>query len=136
MNRADGIRKFGFRRWYERQLIEGHACLVTCFLGMVMLAACTEVFSFRAAGWEPLMLLALLLAGAAVCITSWRHYHAVMVRAEATGEQSTCSACKTYGRFQVLEPAVERPVVERGGEQTDLRLKVSCRLCGHEWTIE
>ena len=63
MNRAEGIRKLGFRRWYERQLIEGHAYLVTCFLCVIMIAACAEVFSFRAAGWEPLIMLALMMAG-------------------------------------------------------------------------
>ena len=64
MNRADGIHKFGFRRWYERQLIESHAYLVTCFLSMILVAACIEIFSFRGSVSEQLMLLVLLMAGA------------------------------------------------------------------------
>jgi hypothetical protein len=39
---ADDIRKLGFRRWYERQLLESHACLVTCFLCTILLAVCLE----------------------------------------------------------------------------------------------
>ena len=35
MSPADGIRKLGFRRWYERQLIESHAYFLTCFLCMI-----------------------------------------------------------------------------------------------------
>jgi len=35
MNTAESISKFGFKRWYERTLIESHAYLVTCFLGMI-----------------------------------------------------------------------------------------------------
>ena len=141
MNRAEGIRKLGFRRWYERQLIEGHAYLVTCFLCVILVAACAKTFSFRAAGWEPLIMLALLMAGGFVCIASWRRYHLVIVRAEFTGEQSTCGECKTYGRFRVTEPAPGVPGTynrdfDRGTDQTDSRLKVCCRQCGHEWMIE
>jgi len=29
MELSDGIRKIGFRRWYERQLIEGHLYLIS-----------------------------------------------------------------------------------------------------------
>ena len=36
MSPADGIRQLGFRRWYERQLIESHAYFLTCFLCMIM----------------------------------------------------------------------------------------------------
>ena len=141
MSRAEGIRKFGFRRWYERQLIEGHAYLVTCFLCMILIAACVEGFSLRAPGWQPLIMLALMLAGGFVCIASWRRYYVVLVRAEHTGEQSTCCECNTYGRFQVLEPAPAngRSFIRhlaRSADQTDPRLKVCCRQCGHEWMIE
>ena len=32
MTPADGIRRLGFHRWYERQLIESHVYLVTGLL--------------------------------------------------------------------------------------------------------
>ena len=141
MNRADGIHKFGFRRWYERQLIEGHAYLVTCLLCMILVGTCVEILGLRGPFSEQLTLIALLATGASVCFASWRRYQALMVRAECTGEQSTCSACRTYGRFKVLEPAPTQPAAFTpkllwSGDESDPRLKVHCRVCGHEWLIE
>jgi hypothetical protein len=136
VSRAEGIRKLGFRRWYERQLIEGHAYLVTCFLSMIMVAACVETFSLRGPGLQPLIMLGLLVGGGIVCIVSWRRYFVVLVRAEHTGEQSTCSACRTYGRFQVLEPGDPSARRESSVEVPDPRLRVCCRKCGHQWTID
>ena len=42
MELADDIRKRGFKKWYERQLIESHAYLVTCFLCMILVTALME----------------------------------------------------------------------------------------------
>ena len=44
MASLDIIRKRGFRVWYERQLIETHAWLVTCFLGIIATASGVEIF--------------------------------------------------------------------------------------------
>lgn len=114
---------------------------MTCFLCMILIAACVESFSLRAPGWQPLVMLALLMTGGIVCVMSWRRYHIVLVRAQHTGEQSTCSQCRTYGRFQVLEPApsAEQSLFRRSEPDADLpdpQLKVCCRQCGHEWTID
>ena len=141
MTRADGIHKFGFRRWYERQLIESHAYLVTCLLCMILVAACVEMFSFRGARSEQLLLLATLIGGGLLCAGSWRRYQTLMVRAECTGEQSTCSECRTYGRFRVIKPEPGRtglpaPISLAVDEESDAQLTVHCRVCGHEWRIE
>ena len=47
MEPAATIGRLGFRRWYERQLIEAHAWLISCFLCMLAIAACVEVMSLR-----------------------------------------------------------------------------------------
>ena len=74
MTAADGIRKLGFRRWYERQLIESHVYLVTGFLSMIMVFACFEDFSLRAPGIKPFLMLALIMGGAVLCAVSlWRY---------------------------------------------------------------
>jgi hypothetical protein len=36
---ADGIRKHGFRKWYERELLQSHAHLVLTFLSVLGLFA-------------------------------------------------------------------------------------------------
>ena len=43
MELADDIRKRGFKKWYERQLIASHAYLATCFLGGEMRARPDDV---------------------------------------------------------------------------------------------
>lgn len=53
MELAEGIRKIGFARWYERQLMEAHLYLVTAFLCLILLTACASRDSVRAPpGWS------------------------------------------------------------------------------------
>jgi hypothetical protein len=62
---ADGIRKLGFGA--VRTSADRSTTFITCFLCMIMVLACLEDFSLRAAGkWQPLATLALILGGAAV----------------------------------------------------------------------
>ena len=68
MELAEDISKIGFRRWYERQLIESHLFLVSCFLCLVMVLACLEGFSFRSPWLEFLLRLAAMIAGGVVCL--------------------------------------------------------------------
>ena len=42
MKLADGIRKHGFRKWYERELLQSHAHLLLCFLCVIGLFAAFE----------------------------------------------------------------------------------------------
>ena len=129
MTPADGIRKLGFKRWHERQLIESHLYLVTSFLSMIMVLACFETFSFRAPGIRPILMLALMGGGAALCIASLRRYLALLVRAQQVAEQSVCGRCGSNGRLQVTGSGlfVHAPEAESLG--------VQCRDCGHQWTV-
>ncbi len=122
MEPARSIGKLGFRRWYERQLVESHAWLVTCFLCMLGVAASLEGFSFRAPGLGPIVTLVFVFAAGCVGWYGWRRYRALMEQAERIGDQSTCGACGLYGRFKVES---EAPL-----------LRVCCRKCGNSWTIE
>ena len=63
MASLDRIRTEGFRRWYERQLIECHAWLVSWFLGLIVLVSGLEV---AGAGGASRMSGVLLLIGAPV----------------------------------------------------------------------
>ncbi len=105
MNAADGICRHGFRRWYERQLIEGHAWFVTCFPCAILILASLEGCSLRAPGLAPVGTLALVVGSAALCVVSLRRYLAILARAEYVAERSTCSACGDYGSLAVLTAA-------------------------------
>jgi hypothetical protein len=136
---VSAIRKRGFRKWYERQLVEGHLYLVTCFLCMVLVAACAEALSFREGGLKQVLLIALIGGGGLLGLVSWKRYKAIMLVAERYGDHSTCGGCKAYGRFDIVDwgdpaPAARTPEGETLGAGT--WLKVRCRKCGHYWTME
>jgi hypothetical protein len=136
MELADRIRKHGFRKWYERQLIEGHAWLVSCFLGIILLATSMEVVSFRGVYVRIFFGLSLAAAGWALGWLAWRRYAYIMAVAERLGEGATCVKCRAYGRFTILAAGPER--LSPGQSEADpeaIWLKVRCRKCQNEWTI-
>jgi predicted Zn finger-like uncharacterized protein len=122
---AQTVRRIGFRKWYERQLIDGHLSLVTCLLCMVLVAALLEDMSFREGIGKAMLELATVFASGIVAWFAWKRYQEAMSRAEYFGEQSVCQACKTYARFEVVAEAAD------GNEW----LRVRCRKCGHDWTL-
>jgi multisubunit Na+/H+ antiporter MnhG subunit len=63
---ARSIGKLGFRRWYERRLIESHAWLVTAFLCLVGMAAVFEAFSFSNRPLQVLLAVAFIFAAGLV----------------------------------------------------------------------
>ena len=132
MTSAEGIRKLGFRRWYERQLIEGHVYFITCFLSMIVVAVCLEQIDWR----QPLRELATLLyvvSGVLLCLFSLRRYKLLLLRAESLGRQSTCTHCSTYGVLQVLDAAA---VEAADGAPDNAWIRVRCKKCGHEWRMD
>ena len=131
---ADRIRKFGFRRWHERQLIEAHASLVTAFLGVIMVAVCMDQFHWRDAGFKPLTLLALIVAGIALCFKTVTFYFKVLFRAEHFAAQAVCGGCGIYGVIEVLTASAPGAPDLAGAASGDW-LKVRCRKCGHGWTM-
>jgi ribosomal protein L40E len=138
MELAEGIRKVGFRRWYERQLIESHLHLVSWFLCLIMVMACLDGFSFRAPGWESLMRLAAMAGGGAIGIWSLARYLAMLNLATHAAERSICGKCAAYGLLEVTGARVlaRRALVEQEVRLAPPALVVRCRKCGYEWTIE
>ena len=137
MASLDRIRTHGFRRWYERQLIECHAWLVSWFLGVIVLVSGLEVAgtaTTRLAG------VLLLLGGSAVTLYSWKRYHLLLEVAERLGEQAVCPGCQAYGKFKVESsgpaplPDGGDPALENHGGGVWLHAK--CRKCGDEWMIK
>ena len=135
MEPADSIVRLGFHRWYERQLIESHAYLVSCFLCAIAILACVEDFSLRAPGVQPLLTLILMFAIGIAGYYSCARYIAMLANAEHIAERSTCDNCKVYAAFVVIGsgPAEQSPQKRAGGATAWLAVK--CRKCGHEWTI-
>jgi hypothetical protein len=129
MGTIDGIRKHGFRKWYERQLIEGHVWLVTLLLAVLAMAAGLEALSVRDGLAELLFDAAVVAGGASLSWVAWRRYASAMIVAEHVGHQAVCPACQRHG-FRAVPPG------EDGAVGHPLRLVAACVRCGHRWPID
>lgn len=131
------ISRMGFRKWYERQLIDAHLALVTCILCLVLTMACIEALTFR----EPVATSAALIIGlfvAGYCaFRSILRYQRVMTEAWRYGEQAVCKQCSTYGRLKVLTTGVTTPAASADNPRpaTEPWMNVACKKCGHTWRM-
>lgn len=72
-----------FRRWYERQLLESHAWLVSCILCAVAVAVLAAGYlSFRRLGLELLVTLGAIYTAGLLSLHAWRRYSALMAQAQ------------------------------------------------------
>ncbi|MBL8312512.1 MAG: hypothetical protein JNK55_02090 [Rubrivivax sp.] len=124
MKLADGIRKHGFRKWYERELLQSHAHLLLCFLCVIGLFAAFEAAWRFEGGLDRLANLGAGLLCAATGLWALRRYLTLLNTAEAVANQAECPQCKAYGRLELLQS-------DATGEQ----VRVRCRGCGHGWRI-
>ena len=132
------IRRLGFRRWYERELIRGHAALVTCLLCGLTVAALLEQVRFNDPGWRPISMLMIVLAATLVGGYSWRSYSTVLRRAEHYGAASLCPGCRAYGRFNIVSSGMDTypsPAAEELAPLPVAWMRVACRKCGTNWRM-
>jgi phage FluMu protein Com len=132
---GEQIRQRGFRRWYERQLIESHAYLLTAFLALILLLAGFEAMG--ALRGSPVYYVAIVgvAAGAGVLTwVAWQRFTALLARAELFANSAACPRCRVWGAFEVLaaEPAAADDPPEAGRPHW---LRVRCRKCGEQWQV-
>lgn len=125
MTLAEGIRRHGFRKWYERQLLKSHAHLVFTFLCMVGVFAALESMRGTLAWSERVEGIASTLLCAAAGVWALRRYLQLLQRAELAAHQAECPQCKAYGRLDLLQ-----------SDATGERVTVRCRGCSHGWRME
>ena len=115
------IARLGFRKWYERRLIEAHAWLVTALLCAILVALSMELLATEkdAVGW--LGTAGLVFFAGLIAWHGTRRFLRLLAEAEHFAAQSTCEACHRYASFNVI------------GETP--QMSVRCRKCGHEWTF-
>lgn len=121
---AGRIARRGFRRWYERQLIDAHLWLVGCFIAMVMVAAGLELSSLQAGLADRLYDAVLVLGGIAATLYGFKRYALALMVAEFIAEQAECPDCGRYG-FRV-----NKAVTAQRGEVPAL-----CPKCSHCWAV-
>lgn len=120
---AEGIRRVGFRKWYERELLSGHAHMLLTLLATIALMASFEAFTGGTTG-EKLLNVLFVIMCAAIALWSLRRYLYLLMHAEAIANQANCPQCTEYGRFTVVQDD------RRTGET-----EVCCRKCSHAWRI-
>jgi hypothetical protein len=121
---AEGIRKHGFRKWYERELLQSHAHMVLTFLCVIGLFAAFEAAAkFRTLQDQLIDFTAAFLC-AAIGLWALRRYLRLLTSAEAVANQADCPSCGTYGRLDLVE-----------ADATGDEVQVSCRKCSHGWRI-
>jgi len=124
MKLAVGIRKLGFRKWYERELLQGHAHMVLWFLCLIGLVAAIEGSARSHPLVDQLMNLFTIVACAGMGYWAMRRYLYLLGHAEAVANQAECPQCRTHGRLDLLR-------TNANGDELDVR----CRKCGQEWRI-
>jgi len=129
MSTAESIRKFGFKRWYERTLIESHAYLVTCFLGMITTFAGLQLVADHNSVTQSLLGFVASAFGVVLVVIGLRRYTLLLALAEDLGERATCPQCQTYASFQVTSTG---PATDDGARDW---LMVKCRKCDNEWKM-
>lgn len=128
MPAASRLRALGFRRWYERQLVESHAWLVTGILSLIALFATLELF-VAATGWRLFGALAIMAVAGAACVMAFRRYLLMLAYAEHVAGHRRCETCGTGGA-EVLDAGA----AHEGGEEGWIRLR--CRRCSRQWLVE
>jgi hypothetical protein len=121
---AEGVQRYGFRKWYERELLSSHAHLLLTVLCCIALIGTLEVFA-GASLEDKLLNVGMFVASGAIGLWALRRYLYLLMHAEEVANQASCPGCASYARFEVL--AEDR----RNGATA-----VRCRSCHHEWTIE
>lgn len=124
MQLADGIRRVGFRKWYERELLKSHAHLaLTFFCAVGLLGAFEAATQFRSLHDQVLNAVAIVGCGA-IGMWALRRYLYLLMHAENAARQADCPQCGVYARFKLAEGGVEGDGVQ-----------VRCRDCSHQWSI-
>jgi hypothetical protein len=124
MKLADGIRKHGFRKWYERELLQSHAHLVLTFLCAIGLFAAFEALGRVRSFGDQLTDIVAIAICTALGIWALRRYLHLLMHAEVTAHQADCPQCKAYGRFKLASE-----------NANDNSVQVCCTKCQHRWTI-
>lgn len=123
--KATTIRRVGFRKWYERELLEGHMHLILLVLCAMAILGAAEAFITRAPGSSPVSMLLCALIGAVIGVWALRRYLFLLNEAEHLANQAVCPRCKTYAKWDIV-----------GDEPQRVALQVCCRRCGHRWQID
>ena len=120
---ADGVRRVGFRKWYERELLSSHAHMVLALLGVIAMLGSMEAMRGMPYS-QQFMNLVMLITSGLIAFWALRRYLFLLMRAEVVANQASCEDCGEYGRFTIDEL-----------NGLPMQTRVCCMKCTHRWTI-
>ncbi len=91
------IERHGFRRWYERQLIESHAYLALGFVALILLLSGLELLSNVEGGIRYVVILIAAAAGGTLSVVAWRRFGVLLRACRAFRRSSDLSAVQSRG---------------------------------------
>jgi predicted Zn finger-like uncharacterized protein len=121
MKLEEGIPKLGFRKWYERELMQSHAHMLLAFLCLIAVFAAFELI---ADGHNRLANAMVIVLSTTIGAWATRRYISLLSSAEAVANQADCPSCGTYARFKLVH-----------ARAPDNGLLVHCKNCEREWVI-
>ncbi len=123
------LKRLGFRRWYERQLIDSHVALVLALLAVVLVACGFELVAIGNEALGFILQAVLIFASGIFGWRSLRRYQTVMLRAEWISSNAVCPGCGRFGfKLQSLPTNT--------GAREPALMQVSCSKCQHRWPID
>jgi hypothetical protein len=126
----DVINRYGFRHWYEGELIRAFGYVALGLMLFIFGASALEIF------WQPseehwlwsMLKLVGAFAGVILGGLCWIQFSRLIARAEVLAHQAVCPSCKAYGRLKVQD--------ERSDPETlDRVLQCCCNKCHNQWPI-
>lgn len=120
---AEGVRRLGFRKWYERELLSTHAHLLLTILSAVGMLGTLEAMGASTAQ-QKLANAILFIVSGAIGLWALRRYLYLLMHAEDLANQANCPGCTSYGRFHLISE-----------NRRDSQIRVCCSKCGHSWDI-
>ena len=88
---AEGVRRVGFRKWYERVLLTSHAHMVLAFLSMIAIVASMEALR-GAHGDTQLVNVLFVVICAAIGAWALRRYVFLLMRADLRADSFAATA--------------------------------------------
>lgn len=124
MDAIQAMRKLGFRKWYERALLQSHAHLLLLLLSTIGLLVGAETYSRELPASSQLSLIACVIASGVIGFWALRRYLYLLQHAEFLADQAVCRNCQTYARWDIT--------AEDSSSQS---MQVRCRHCDNRWKI-
>lgn len=124
MRAMKAIRRIGFRKWYERELLQSHMHLVLLLLSTLGMLGSAEAYTQSEPIGSQLTMVACALVSAAIGYWALRRYLYLLSHAEYVADQAVCRQCDTYAKWDITAE-----------QEQEGRMTVCCRRCGNRWSI-